>query len=159
MTKDKLDPQRSADVMAAKIKTLLADLTQCMTQETMAVQSNNQAVFGQMSQEKLRLLTNYQSIARELEQNPTLLKQLDDDAREHLKAILAEFDGVLQDNLTSIQAGKNAIGRVITRLLKKAREAATSKTRSYNEKGEMVEKSYGGGFMSKTIKGQLNGQY
>lgn len=159
MTRDKIDSKLSATNTAAKIESLVAELTKCMTQETLAIQSSNQEIASKMSQEKSRLLTTYQMIEKELQQKPEMFNSLDDDYRQYLKGLLSDFDTVMKDNLATIHAGKKAISRVIHRLLKKARETASVQAKSYNAKGEIVEKSYGTAPVSKKIKGQLNEQY
>lgn len=126
--------------MALKVQNLLKALIECMTQETMALKAHNQDIATKMSAEKTRLMMTYKVIAAELHNNPTILKQADDDIRAQLGTLMDEFEIVLKDNMTTIQAGRGAISRLINRLLNKVRETVCQTSRNYNEHGELVEK-------------------
>ena len=134
---------RGADT-ALKIQKLLKSLIECMSQETLALKSHNRDVAGKMSEEKTRLLLTYQNIASELHKNPDVLKQADADIQKQLISLMGEFETVLKDNMTAIQAGKGAVSRLINRLLTKAREAVGSTGRHYNAKGQLVEHRHRG---------------
>ncbi len=142
MTNDKTQIDKpvteGADV-ALKISKLLKKLIECLTQETLALQSHNRTVAERMSQEKSVLMHNYKTIQKELSANPDLFQNLDKDVKAHLKGITTEFEIVLNDNIMAIQSGKNAVTRLIGRILDKAREAATLNPKSYNANGRIIE--------------------
>ena len=131
---------KGADI-AYKFERLMKKLIQCMTQETLALQSHNRNLATTMAEEKARLLHNYRDLQAELLTNPDILKDIDDDIRNHLKTMAAEFEYVMKDNIQAIQSGRNAVGRLINRILQKAREAAAASHKYYDSKGQMVEAS------------------
>ena len=106
----------------------------------MALKSHNGDIAGKMREEKTRLLLTYQAIASELQKNPEILKQTDSDIQKQLTLLMKEFETVLRDNMTAIQAGRGAVARLINRLLTKAREAVGNSSRNYNAKGQLVER-------------------
>lgn len=129
---------KGADV-AYKFERLMKKLIQCMTQETLALQAHNRHLATSMAEEKARLLHNYRDLHAELLTHPDILKDVDTDIRKHLKTMAAEFEYVMKDNIQAIQSGRHAVGRLINRILQKAREAALASHKYYNAKGEMVE--------------------
>ena len=138
MTDTKPLNTKGADT-ALKIEKLLKSLIECMAQETLALKSQNQSVAGQMTKEKIRLLTTYKAIAAELESNPDMLKSVDEDIKKQLKGLIGDFDATLKENITAIQSGRSAVSRLINRLLNKAREAVNNTNRNYDSKGKLVE--------------------
>lgn len=140
---------------ALKIQKLLKSLIECMSQETLAIKAQKQDIAAKMNEEKSRLLPHYQSIAKELKENPSLLREADEDVRKQLSALMAEFSAVMNENIMTIQTGRTAVSRLIERLLNKAREAVNKSGRRYNAKGKLVEQNATGN----VIQGQLNSLY
>jgi hypothetical protein len=129
---------RGADT-ALKIQKLLKALIECMEAETTALRDSDQKKAIKISAEKIHLAQTYKAIALELRANPTLLKDADGDIKAQLFDLIKKFDSSLKDNRTVIETGKNAVSRIINRLLTKAREAADRGTKNYNAKGRLIE--------------------
>lgn len=115
---------------ALQVQKLLKALIECMTQETLALRAYNQDIAQKMSEEKTRLLVTYKTIAAELQKNPDILRQTDDDIQKQLGTLMDEFEIVLKENMTTIQAGRSAVTRLINRLLSKVRETVEHTTRN-----------------------------
>ena len=124
---------------ALKLVKILQKLMQCMSQETLAVQNHNRDIAAKMSQEKTLLMHNYKSIQGELTSYPRLFDNLDDDIKKHLKDVIKEFEFVLKENMRAIDAGRGAVKRLIDRILKKARQAASLNPKAYNAQGHLVD--------------------
>ena len=126
-----------ADV-ALKISKILKKLITCLTQETLALQSHNRDIANKMNQEKTLLMHNYKSIQAHLAETPELFKNSDSDVKKHLQDITAEFETVLDDNVMAIQSGRNAVSRLIKRIIKKARQAASTSPQAYDANGYTI---------------------
>jgi len=125
--------------LALKLERLLKRLITCMTQETLAMQCHNHEVSGKMAQEKTMLMNNYRNLHKDLLANPDIIRNADTDIQNHLKTIIAEFEVVLCDNIKAVYSGRNAVGRLINRILQKARDTASPSHKHYNAKGQMVD--------------------
>lgn len=123
---------------ALKISKILKRLITCLTQETMALKSHNRDVAKKMAQEKTILMNNYKTLQNNVLQNPDMLKNLDPDIKSHLKEITTEFETVLKDNVVAIYAGRNAVTRLINRIVKKARDSVSTNPKSYNANGHIT---------------------
>lgn len=127
--------------LALKTEKLLKKLIHVLSQETLAMQSHNRSIANNMAQEKTQLLANYKSIQEQLKENPEILRQADEDVRTHLKEVMAEFEIILCDNIRAIQSGRNAVRRIMNRILTKARDSVEHTTKLYNSSGKMIKTS------------------
>lgn len=137
--KETSKPNTNGADMALKVSKLLKSLITCLTQETLAIQSHNRAVAEKMNQEKTRLMHSYTALKDQLESNPKMFENLDQDIKAHLKDISKEFEVVLKENMMAVVVGKKAVSRLIGRILEKVREAASVNNKSYNNAGKMNE--------------------
>lgn len=140
MTTQKQAPLNVEGVDSAmKIAKLLQKLITCLTQETLALQSHNRDIASKMALEKTVLMNNYKTLQDNVFQKPAVLENLDADVKAHLKAVTKEFETALKDNVVAIYAGRNAVNRLITRIIKKARDSVSHTPKSYNSKGHMTD--------------------
>lgn len=123
---------------ALKITKILKKLITCLTQETLALQGHNRDIAAKMAQEKTILMHNYKTLQNNVLENPETLKNLDPDVRAHLKEVTKEFEVALKDNVVAIYSGRNAVSRLINRIIKKARDSVSTTPKSYNASGCMV---------------------
>jgi hypothetical protein len=124
---------------AFRLEKLIRKLMECIIQETLAIKSHDRNIAELMRQEKSLLLFNYQSMIIELERTPNILRELDSDLKEHLQKTIYDFEAVMVDNIKTIQAGKNSVGRLIARILDKARIATSTAPKAYNNFGLIAQ--------------------
>jgi len=121
---------------ALNIQKVLKRLIECLSQETLALKSNNRALAIKMAEEKARLTHDYREIQNNFQKDPEAFQKLDKGVQAHLKSLIAEFETILTDNVQAIQSGRNAVNRLIDRILTRARDMATTHT-TYNADGQV----------------------
>jgi hypothetical protein len=127
---------RGTDI-ASKTERLLKRLIHVMGQENLALESYNTQVAEEMAQEKTLLIGNYRALIKELKQDPEAFNRLDDDAREKLKQLTVDFENAMRENARAVYGRRQAVKKLLDRILAKARDIAGSSVKSYNAKGKM----------------------
>jgi hypothetical protein len=143
---------KGADI-ALKLENIIKRMSKCMTQETLALQSQNRAIAAEMAEEKARHLQAYRALAEEVKSRPDVVSGLDPDIKKHIETMMAEFEVIMKDNIRVILSNRFAVKRLIQRIMDKAREAASSNHQYYNAQGKIMN---GSGQKSAMVSTQLN---
>ena len=155
MTKThEVTPQEN-DHMSAQIIGLLTQLIRCLDAETAALQENNRDKAALRSREKILLLQNYEAISRGLQKKPDMLMDLDSSVKLHLKEKILHFERSLNANTNTVSTSKNAVNRLINRIMDRARDAIKSPLQPYNNKGQIMARKSGSSMMPVKLSEEL----
>jgi Fe-S cluster assembly scaffold protein SufB len=117
---------------------LLAQLTECLNSETDALNANNRDKAAIKGKEKILLLQNYEVIAKDLKKDPNLLQDLDEGLKNHLNDKIQLFEEALKNNSTKVLSSKDAVQRLISRIMDRARETLKSPLQPYDATGQIT---------------------
>lgn len=125
--------------LALSIERILTRLTDCLNRETEAVKSSDTRAVTALQEEKLSLMEQYQSLSERLNRENGSLNDLDTNIREHLRAVSTAFQDALTRNLIALQAGHQAVTRLMDRIMTTARRTIMQDQQKYNAKGALAD--------------------
>lgn len=153
MTQEPLNT-KGADI-ALSIEKILTKLTVCLNQETEAVVQNNRDAANALQEKKIQLMEEYRSLSERLDRDQSVLENLDDSVREHLKTISAEFREALAENSQAIKSAHNAVTRLMDRIMTTARRTIMEGQQQYNAKGALTGGNATGGIIPTKLNEEL----
>lgn len=124
--------EKTAEDIGKEMLVMMESLTTIMQRETEALKNKNMDEVKDFSRDKVNLLREYQKTLVVVANNPSMLKNIDADLKEKLRAVRVVCEKVAKKNHTSLKGALNATQSLVETIVKAAVKSA-QKTDSYSD--------------------------